>query len=372
MLSRSVAKRVAAIAAVGCWGLAAGCGGNPYQSLNDESVGLGAADPVNFPPDNLGTDGNRMQPGSGSFVEIPAFAGGEAIGYFAYPVNTSPARDPLRVLDGGKPYPGVSTPAAYVFDATDAVPVPDQNRCTPPDSYDAKNPDLRNDPTPTWYQQQNDIFTDLPKATYTPGVAAATTYVPVVAEARLSSKGQTCQDLKSQKRLSDMLNGSLPKPSGNYLAWLIIDAAAAVYPITDPMMAGNGLGTQKWGWYNRYIVAYLDGGYIPTRDDVLTNPMDMTMMKTVKHMVTQKLYVPLQVLDPSTMMATDGAPGQGYDVLAAKRGAPGYSPICEVVTYDTKMAMDPATLPKDAAAIEMMFGPTTPASPHYIYCLQVR
>jgi hypothetical protein len=363
MFSSPVAKSGAILA--GCWScLLVGCGVDPYQSLNDESVGLGAVDPVNFPPDNLGQDGNRMQPGSGSFVAVAAFVAGQPVEYYAYPVNTAASRDPLRVLDDGKPYPGVSTPAAYVFDAADDKPIPDTNRCTPPDGY---QPDMRKDPTANWFHQQNNIFTDLPKATYTAGVAAATSYVPVVAETRISSKGQTCQDLKSSKRLSDMLSGKLPKGTGSYLAWLIIDPAAQVYSAGGKPDLGTGI--QKWGWFNRYLLAYLDGGYIPTRDDVLTSP-DMTMMKTVKHMVTQKLYVPATVADDMGN-PTDGAPGQGYDVLEAKRGDQTYSPICEVRVYDTKNPMlKAADLPKDAAMIEMMFGPTTPATPHYVYCLQ--
>jgi hypothetical protein len=372
MLSSRVAKNGAIAAAVWLSSVTISCDVNPYQSLKDETVGLGAVDPVNFPPDNLGADGNRMQPGSGSFTEIAAFAGGADVGYFAFPVKTSATRDPLRVLDAGKPYPGVSTPTAYVFDATDTTPIPDKNRCTPPDGYDPTDPgNARRDPTQTWYLQQNNIFTDLPKASYTPGVDAASSYVPVVQEARISSKGRTCQELKSEKLLSDQLSGKPPKPGTNYLAWLIIDPAAAVYGADG--MPASGVGLQKWGWFNRYLLAYLDGGYIPTADAMVSGgTMDMPTMKVVKRMVTQKLYVPLQVLDKDTMMPADGAPGQGYDVLAAKRGADGYSPVCEVVTYDTKMPLAPGDLPKDAAVIEMMFGPTKPATPHYIYCLQVR
>ena len=71
---------------------------------------------------------------------------------------------------------------------------------------------------------------------------------------------------------------------------------------------------------------------------------DPMAMKTVKHMVTQRLYVPLTVLDPM-MKPADGEIGQGYDVLAAKRGADGYSPVCEVVTYETPMPLAPYTFP---------------------------
>ena len=48
------------------------------------------------------------------------------------------------------------------------------------------------------------------------------------------------------------------------MAWLIIDPAAAVYKFTDDPQRLRGLELQKWGWFNRYLLAYLDGGYIPT------------------------------------------------------------------------------------------------------------
>src|SRR4029450_3578980 len=96
--------------------------------------------PVNFPAANLGVDGNRMQPGSGTFTEIKAFAAGEEIGYFRYPVNPSAMRDPLRVQEAGEPYAYVPTPKAYAFDATAEVPVPDKNKCGPPIGY---KPDKR-------------------------------------------------------------------------------------------------------------------------------------------------------------------------------------------------------------------------------------
>jgi hypothetical protein len=347
-----------------------GCGQDPYQDLKNETVGLGAVDPVTFPAENLGDQGNRMQPGSGVFTETPAFVGGQPVGYFAYPVKTAPGRDPLRVLDNGKPYPPVATPTAYAFDAADQAPIPAQNKCSPPPGY---KPDRRLDPITGWYKMQGNIFTDLPKATYTPGVASASTYVPVVAEARVSSGGHICQELKSEKGLSTARGGKLPKPTGNYLAWLIIDPAASVFAFDDlDQTLATSIVVQKWGWYNRYLLAYLDGGYIPTQDvQVMGGTMAMPTMKTVKQMVPQRLYIPRSPLMMGTMMVA-AEMGQGYDVLTAARGMPGYSPICEVVTYDAKVPLPPEMLPKDAATIEAMFGPIQPATPHYVYCLQVR
>jgi hypothetical protein len=328
-----------------------------------------------------------MQSGAGTFVETSAWVGGTPVGYFVYPMKTPASRDPLRLLDDGKPY-GTIAPA-YAFDATDERPVPDQNKCKAPAGYQA---DKRLDPAPDWYTRQNNIFTALPVATYNPGVASASTYTPVVAEIRASSSGRICQDLKSEKGLSTALAGKLPKATGRYLAWMIIDPGAAVFAFDDkdqdPM---TSIVVQKWGWYNRYLLAYLDGGYIPTAEaQVPIDPMDMmSPTKPVLRMTPQKIYFPRGMIDmeddPAMPTIVAGKLGLGLDVLTAKRGTEGYSPVCEVWSYapgaPAMMGMPPvptkvSALPKDAAAIEMMFpAPNlTPATgtARYVFCLQVR
>ncbi|HEY0715781.1 MAG TPA: hypothetical protein VGF45_24065 [Polyangia bacterium] len=344
---------------------------NPYESLADETVSLGAVDPVNFPAANLGTGGDRTKAGLGSLSEIKAFVGGQEIGYFRYAVNTPANRDPLRVLENGQPYAGVATPPVYAFDPSDDKPVPDNNPCQKPPgySYDARRDAVH-------YDQQGNVFTALPTATYMPGIAAATQYVPVVAEIAMLSGNVPCQKLKSEKAILGGLS-SRPERSGKYLAWLIVDPAAAIYPKEDPMGANGdtGIGLQRWGWYQRYLLAYLDGGYVPTAEsEIMEGPMGMQVTKKVVRMRTQRLYLPrTPVMNGMTMAAANL--GEGYDVLAAKRGSNGYSPLCEVVTYDTGMPIPAAMLPKDGATIEAMFGPVMPATaplPRYVYCLQVR
>jgi hypothetical protein len=361
--------------AVTIWTAAlAGC--NPYEPLDDESVSLGAVDPVNFPAANLGTGGDRTKPGLGTLAETPAYVAGQVVGYFSYAVPAGAATvDPLRVLDDGKPYAPVATPTAYVFDATDANPVPETNACKPPPGY---RPNARLDAVN--YRQQGNVFTALPTATYTLGVAATSRYVPVVAEAPLSSERFTCQQLKSDKGLEKALP-KLPGTDGKYLAWLIIEPAASVYPFDDPSgMNSDGLGLQKWGWYKRYLLAYLDGGYIPTHEEMVTEgTAAMPVVKRVLRMLPQKLYVPRSMVIRTSMgmmtMAA-GRVGAGYDVLEARRGQPGYSPLCEVITYDAGMPLPPDMLPKDAKEITDRFGPVAmnlqPATPRFVYCLQVR
>jgi hypothetical protein len=180
----------------------------------------------------------------------------------------------------------------------------------------------------------------------------------------------------------------MPAATKKYLGWLIIDPAAAVYPkenptgVLPPDPSGlakmlPGIGLQKWGWWSRYLVAYLDGGYIPTGEDVVMGgTAAMPTMTRVTHMRTQKLYIPRQVRVGMTTGA--GRPGAGYDVLEFKRGEPGYSPLCQVYQYgdpNPAMAVASTDLPKNAAAIAdpmamLMAAPQAPAT--YVYCLQVK
>jgi hypothetical protein len=347
---------------------------DPYENLKDETVGLGAIDPIAYPPANLGQGGDRTKPGIGAFSENAAFVAGQAVGYFSYPMATAAARDQLRLAENGAQYADVVTPSAYVFDATPAAPVPDKNDCNAPAGYDPTSPRNLHDDT-VRRDEQGNIFTALPVGSYNPGVASATKYIPIVAEAPLSSAGRPCQLLKSEKALSDRM-ATLPARSGRYLAWLMIDPAAAVYPKEDPMGDMDpGISLQRWGWYKRYLVAYLDGGYVPTVEaDIMEGPAGMQVAKKVVRVVPQRLYL------PRTPVLTDAAMapaqlGAGYDVLAAKRGSDGYSPLCEVVTYDGHMPLPPEMLPTDAKTIEAMNGPIMPATaplPHYVFCLQVR
>jgi hypothetical protein len=351
---------------------------DPYGTYNqgpdDE---LGPVDPVLFPPANVGTGGDRKRPGRGRFSEVTAFVNDAPVGYFSYALPTLAAgADPLRLLEDGKPYAAIPTPPAYVFDSTGDSPFPPNEAypCTPPAGYqyDQKRDDVD-------YSKQGPVFSDLPEATYAEGALPATSYVPVVAEARLSSSGRACQQLKSEKRISEVV-GMLPANTGKFLAWLVIDPAAAVYPRDNPtgvlpmsrMLPGVGL--QKWGWFGRYLLAYLDGGYIPTGDDMVMSGMAMVRATRMR---PQRLFIPRTV--PMGMMMAAGRAGAGYDVLEFKRGEAGYSPICQVWVYGNPATpVAPAMLPKSVAAIDMagamdmmaMAAAAVPAT--YVYCLQVR
>ncbi len=346
---------------------------DPYHRLGDDNASLGPVDPLNFPPANLGVGGDRTVPGRGTFTEIPAFADGAQVGYFTYAVPAT-APDPLRLREDGKPYSFMPVPTAYVFDPAGASPIPAQSPCTPPQgwSYDPRRDDVR-------YDEQGNIFTALPRATYAVGAPVTSSYVPIVAQAPVSAAGRPCQKLKSAKALAATLG--LPAPAGimtddKYLAWLVIEPAAGVYPAGQSASTHPGLGLQRWGWFNRYLLAYLDGGYIPTEPAVV---MEGPAMKGVTRMRPQRLYTPRSMVLTVTAMGsvpTAGRMGAGYDVLQARRGDGDYSPLCAVFTYDAGMPLAPADLPKDAAIIEATFNtmeaPLRPATPALVYCLQVR
>ncbi len=349
---------------------------DPYEGFGEGDEGLGPVDPVTFPAANLGAGGNRMQPGIGVFQETQAFADGAALGYFPYlyPTATTPIPDPLRLRDNGAAYARVPTPGVYSFDppAGGASPLPASYECSPPPGYQFN--EARDE---VRFDQQGSVFGSLPTATYNMGVASSTTYVPVVAEWPINSAGQPCQKLKSRAQVEGVFGPFEPgRASGKFMAWLIIDPAAAVYKMTDdPDTDLRGLELQRWGWFNRYLLAYLDGGYIPTGEDQV---MEGGAMKTVLRMRPQKLYYPRSPVITASGMAP-GVRGAGYDVLTAKRGDPDYSPVCEVWIYNLPAAATPEQLPKTAEAIEAMFVGDTmgnlaqaPLPNRYIFCLQVR
>jgi hypothetical protein len=275
--------------------------------------------------------------------------------------------DPLRVAEEGKPYEPVPTPAAVVFDKG--------YQCIPPAGYQY---DRQRDEVP--YDQQGSIFTALPSATYAPGAPPETSYVPVVTEVPFVAPRLPCQQPKSKARLEELAGAPTAAPDGNYLAWLIIDPAAPVYPAGETSKTHTGVGVQRWGWFDRYLAAYIDGGAIPT-EEVTVMEGDPPAPKKVRRMVTQKLYYPRSMVIPTVAagkppaMPVAGKRGAGYDVLAARRPDAGYSPVCEVLTYDAGAApIAVEALPRTAATIETTFNtaaaPIRPAATPYIFCLQ--
>jgi hypothetical protein len=348
---------------------------NPYQRYTG-NVSAGPVDPVNFPPECLGTGGNRLYAGMGNFIAAAAFAPNavgttEQVGYFAFNFSDSQLDNtPLDVTT-------LPVPNAYVFDpvspGTTGTGSPFGGTgctATPDPSTGGALGDIS-------YAEQGTIFTALPKANYAAGEPASTSYVPVVAEVDVTSNGEQCQSLKSEKELlaSSQVNipggAANPSPSGKYLAFAIIDPGAGVYGLNPGADAGlqwpppiptggqtEGFGMQKWGWYGQYLLAYISGGYIPMNGST---------------MVTQTLVYPT-----FTVLAADGgitaSPaamlGGGMDVFQAWTGQAGYSPVCQVLTYDAGTIVDPSVLPTDLTTINSTYGGIlTPGNPPYVFCL---
>lgn len=361
---------------------AAAC--NPYENQQGE-FNAGPVDPATFPLAYLGTGAsatfgpNGRVAGTGRFIEIGAYAGtaGTRIGYYTFPftaTQTAMGTDPLRLLEDGRPYRPVPVANAYVFDSAPPRAFPGTQTCTPPSGYvyDRVRDDMRLD-------EQSNIFTQLPYATQVPGVAATFTYVPVVAELPVSAAGMRCQSLKSEKTLNKVLGN--PGPRGNYLLWPIIDPTSPVYRVgQNPNAAfgspdyAPGVGAQKYGWFARYYLAYLDGGYIQTESSLIMEGTP-ARSKQVVRMKTQRIYFPrTMVRSSATATPVAGALGAGYDVLQLRRADAGYTPVCEVWTYSAgatpRLISD---LPRTEAAINALAGstPMVATAPRFIYCPQI-
>lgn len=335
---------------------AAGC--NPYNQRDGE-FSAGSVDPANFPPGYVGVGGDHLRAGRGTFTEVRAFSNGQPLGYYSFPFSTTQlppfssggggtAPDPLRLVDAGKPYAKVPTPTAYLFDPA--------THCTPPAGYvyNARLDEVH-------YDQQGDIFTALPTATYSAGALPTWSYVPIVAARTVPAAGIGCQSIKSEATLKSS-GAAIGMFQGTYLARAIIDVAAPVYRVGETAATSFGFGTQQLGWYNHYIVAYLDGGAIPTVGSADGSTVEMQ---------PQTLYYPRSMVINGTKTLAGGF-GFGYDVLDAKRGDAAYSPVCQLMTYDTGSAMTVDQLPKDVATIMSMYGSTLKnATVPFIFCLQV-
>ena len=430
-----------------------GC--HPFDPFQGE-FNAGPIDPFNFAPPYRTTNGvgnnqlasfptsgacSRVVAGSCSIVEARAYIGGTANGngYFRFPFSPSQITTwqyppvatftGLRVTGSG----AVPTPNAYVFDGS-VSPAGDSTSCTPPNGY-SYNP-FRDD---LHYDQQGNIFSVLPNASWSEGSNPNWTYVPVVARVPVTSQGEHCQAIKSEQTVLTRSDVSVQRgpdrpdgtptgvPDGTYLAWAIIDPGSPVLKWNDPSSAS--LAHQRYGWYNQYFVAYLDGGLIPViagqmqtqrvfypRTNVLfsctsntdcskfpgsgmaascENPGPTGLCRTA----TQCPAAPrtcIQAVGPGSTcdmsvtpnlcrQSTEGQLGglsQGYDVLEYARSNSSSSPVCLVQSY--AMPTTPtrtSALPQDAATIIggafQVDGPPNPGTPGgvitptYIFCLQV-
>src|SRR5205814_4282379 len=109
----------------------------------------------------------------------------------------------------------LSAPPGYAFD----------QKCQAPPSYAWDPAHMQTDEVRL--DQQGSVFTALPRANYVVGMAATSTYAPVVREVPVSAPDQPCQKVKSADAVTKA--GLNAMPDGKLLAWLVIDPAAAVF-----------------------------------------------------------------------------------------------------------------------------------------------
>ncbi|MBX3231689.1 MAG: hypothetical protein KIT84_23320 [Labilithrix sp.] len=413
---------------VGVVALSPACDQFEGRFSDENEFSAGGADPYSFPPAYRGTGHVRQTAASGTFTEVGGFVDGEPIGYFQFPFSPSQILtqnypnvsanawpegviDPLRVSGPGTDFRQslnnpVPVPSVYNFDPPgNDDPFPPGHRCKAPPNY-VHNRFLEGVPL----DEQWNVFTFLPDrfTSWPIGSLPTWSYRPVVAEVPVATQNLDCQQVKSERRLlqfadegklgvargepeKDKRFGVLGKPNGRYLAWALIDPGAAVARVgtrVDVLQGGSitGSGIQKYGWYGQFIVAYIDGGYIPTE------PGPNVAGAPTERMRVQKLYYPRSPVYRDGAAPASAAPGnfgQGYDVLQGNRfgdDSSAYSPVCELWSYTLPGSTAIGDLPKDEATILALANSTleparvpvpatafnTPATivPRYIFCLQ--
>ncbi len=359
---------------------------DPYQKRAGEYY-AGPVDPSAFPAPYLGAGGDPKRSG-GVIRAAAATAHGVPAPYYAFAVSAAQASaaDPLAVSTDGNAT-AIPAPLAYVFDpqlpppsdmgagdmgtaapAPSPSPFPAAPRCTPPSSwaYDARRDAFRLD-------EQGDVFTALPA----PG------YAPIVAEVPVTSNGEPCQSIKSAATLvgaDDVIVATVPPkfplpnakptgvPDGRFLAWAIVDPGAEVRFPDGSLDPQSGLGPQHIGWFDHYLLTFLDGGYVPTTTVTLPGMAGGPDVAVV-HIVPQNVYFPSQIpltLPSGVTVPHAGQLGAGFDIVDARRGEPGYSPLCHVFSFVPADPLHPPTSASDIDAAQLHDTGT------FVWCLQVQ
>jgi hypothetical protein len=256
-----------------------------------------------------------------------------------------------------------------------------------------------------------------------PPGALNSVYLPAYAEVAVTSDGLECQSLKSSEGIvtsdkvklatdprpatsSDANLFATGKPTGKYLAYALLDPVADVrapnftpayglpgepadpaplfpYSLYDagPTDPNTGLGPQRWGFFNHFLVSFIDGGYIPTLPASVTPSADGTFETTTIKARAQILYVPSLAYVPTVdangnyVLAPNDPtigqlvpPGIGYDVLESKRGDAAYSPLCKVIQYPNP---DPDTIARSVDEVVTITNGGALVDLGYVYCLQL-
>jgi hypothetical protein len=392
----------------------------PYGDWGKGEFYAGAFDATNFPiqqefcdcaPPTAGAPPNTNCSGptdaEGNNVEAP--------GQLCWPYNgrgyawtsTQGTFEPIHATVDGRPVIFYHFPApqgtlvetetrkralVYVFDPTTTNNgAEDTKNCTPPKPdyvYDLRTDYIRFDRQANIFQQkQNSTYPVATPADVNPlsGSAFVNSYTPVYAQVPVTTNNLACNSLKSAEGLVQSKNVSLElvpkpeganeftfatgKPDGTYRAFAIIDPAADVQPNNPATL----LGPQRWGYIDHYLVAYIDGGVLPTMPG--TRMSGGRPIATVEG-VAQALYFPSTVMgkdDDGNPTPVEGAPFLGFDVLEGARGDAAYSPLCHVFMYFNPTPATPATSVAEVMAAAAQAPPGEERivdTGKYVYCLQ--
>jgi hypothetical protein len=324
---------------------------NPYQNFEGEYY-AGPIDPTNFAAPYVGTLPGTADQSGGEIDPSTATVKGAPVSYYMFPFGsaegTTDSMDPLDVAVAAD---------AYVFDPTQSSAFPSPSKCKAPDHYvfDQRTESYRHD-------EQGVIFTSLP---------SSDGYVPVVNEVPVASNGEACQSVLSKSGVTSK-RSDITVPSaadGKLLALAVIDPGVN---IVGPDLDMPGLGPMRIGFYNHYLVGYVEGGYIPTVDV----PEDTAnMIPAHTDYKTQELFapdtIPVTMTDPMTMMDVTmpgmGGLGTGYDILQAARGDADYSPVCHVNIYTPDDPLHPPASIDDLSPAEL----ASAMDGGFVYCFQV-
>jgi hypothetical protein len=324
----------------------AGC--NPYAHFDGEFY-AGPIDPTEFQAPYVGDLPGTADQSGGTIHHHEAFVDGKKVVYYLFPFSDGQNSqfDPLAIGTDSAP-----APKGFVFDPMMDSPFADPAMCKAPSNYhfDQRKEAYRKD-------EQGAIFYILPSNPL---------YVPVVQENPVHSKGEACQEIKSKQKLLNSGDVTVdPNGDGKYLAFAIIDPGADVTPFGP-----NGVGPVHFGWYGQFLLAFLDGGYIPT-EDIPPAPPDVAPYTRMK---AQTLLAPTQipVLDPGTQTMVPGRGGVGtnWDIVEAGRAGKGYTPVCHVITYTPDDPLHPKKAVADLSATELASAGSAAADQGYVFCFQ--
>ncbi len=319
--------------------------------------------------------GKNYQPSStnGSFAAVWAWVDGVKVGYYPFPVPDGSDPTVIETLT-------VKRAQAYVFDGDAAN---DTKSCTTPSTdyiFDQRRDFVR-------FDRQGSVFSEKQAAADGLGLPGERdrfgqpSYIPIYSEVAVTSNGEGCQTVKSAEGLvanAKLTLTTVPPPpfattqhatgatTGKYLAWAVIDPGADVTFADGSLDPKTLLGPQRWGFYNHYLVAYIDGGYLPT--EVTTDPDGNKFVSAHE----QALYAPDNITDKD-LNVVPGGPGIGLDVLEGVRGSAKYSPLCHVFSYFHDPSTPPATSVAEVMASAMQAPPMQNGlvdTKTYVYCLQ--